>query len=128
MINKILPKIKNGSAYNVFFDAAISNSENDDNRNFLSSNVYFSGSQKYVWPIQSQKDFGADSLQIAVNNLITNSLSGLVYTGSDLFIDKSDNELLLRFYQLSLFTFPFVRDNTNSITITQEPYSSGSKD
>ncbi|MGP6207155.1 TIM-barrel domain-containing protein [Cuniculiplasma sp. SKW3] len=90
---------------------------------FILSRSGFAGSQRYaaIWSGDGNGNFEGMALQIPL--LSSLSISGVPYVGCDLggFLNYSDPELLLRFYQMALF-FPVYRNHKSKTENDQELY------
>lgn len=91
--------------------------------NLILSRSGFAGIQQYaaVWSGDGNGNFKSMALQIPL--LASLSISGIPYVGCDLggFLEYTDPEILLRFYQMALF-FPIYRNHKSKTENDQELY------
>ena len=108
--------------YYAYFESMATKGANDDGK-FILSRSGFAGIQKYaaIWSGDGNGNFESLALQISL--LASLSISGIPYVGCDLggFLNYSDPELLLRFYQMALF-FPVYRNHKSKTENDQELY------
>ena len=115
-------RIRHGDVHNYYamFEARATRSALDDDK-FILSRSGFAGIQKYaaIWSGDGNGNFESMALQIPL--LTSLSISGIPYVGCDLggFLDYTDPELLLRFYQMALF-FPVYRNHKSKTENDQE--------
>lgn len=108
--------------YYAYFESMATRDALDSDKFILSRSGY-AGSQKFaaIWSGDGNGTYEGLALQIPL--LTSLSISGIPYVGCDLggFLDYSDPEGLLRFYQMAIF-FPVYRNHKSKTENDQEPY------
>ncbi len=93
---------------------------------FILTRAGFPGVQRYaaLWTGDNQADWG--QLEMSVPQLLTLSISGLPFVGSDVggFGDDADPELMVRWTQLGAF-YPFFRNHSSKYSNRREPWVFG---
>ncbi|MDF1499112.1 MAG: glycoside hydrolase family 31 protein [Anaerolineales bacterium] len=92
-------------------------------RPFILSRSGWAGNQRYAWNWTGDVESTWDGLQVTLNLLLGMSLSGIVFTGSDIggFSGDPTPELMVRWMQLAAFT-PFFRTHSSAISAPREPW------
>ncbi|KAK2962485.1 putative Neutral alpha-glucosidase AB [Blattamonas nauphoetae] len=92
-------------------------------RPFILSRSFFAGTQRYaaVWTGDNQASWA--HLKGAVEQLLTLSMSGIPFVGTDIggFFNNPEKSLLVRWYQFACFT-PFFRSHGHLETRHKEPW------
>ena len=83
---------------------------NPDKRPFIVSRSGWAGNQRFAWNWTGDVESTWDGLKVSLNMMLGMSLSGILFTGSDIggFSGEPSPELMLRWMQLAAFT-PFFR-------------------
>ncbi|MEM0120630.1 MAG: glycoside hydrolase family 31 protein [Thermoprotei archaeon] len=99
---------------------------NADKRWFILTRAGFPGIQRYaaLWTGDNQADWG--EMEMSIPQLLTLSLCGLPFVGSDVggFGDDADPELMVRWTQLGAF-YPFFRNHSSKDSNRREPWVYG---
>lgn len=97
---------------------------NPNERPFILSRSYFSGSQKYVciWTGDNQATW--NDLEESIAHIFIFGLCGFPYVGADVGGFKNDPSprLLLRWFQAAAWTNPFFREHSIIDSKSREPY------
>ena len=92
-------------------------------RPFVLTRSFFFGSQKFgaMWCGDSQSIY--DDIPATLNMLLANSVSGIIFGGSDLpgFAGIPEEDLWVQEYQIGVF-YPFFRAHANKDTLVREPW------
>lgn len=92
-------------------------------RPFVLTRSFYLGSQKYSahWNGDMASDF--DNLSLSPLMMIQLSISGYSFVGADVggFANKTNEETLLRWYQIGIF-YPFLRSHSHNETRRREPW------
>jgi len=95
-------------------------------RPFILSRSGFIGIQSFaaLWTGDNQADWA--HLEISIPQLLNLGLSGIPFIGADVggFLDDTDPELLIRWYQLGVF-YPFFRNHGDINSRRKEPWCFG---
>lgn len=99
---------------------------NGEDRPFVLTRSFFSGSQRYVSAWTGDNIGNWDHLKKTVSMLLSVSISGFPFIGSDVggFFDNPEEELLIRWYQSGAF-YPFFRAHAHIETKRREMWLFG---
>lgn len=139
----ILPKdvvhykgVKNKEIHNIYgllmsaatsqglIDRNLQNKEKSHLRPYMVSLDIFSGSQKFVWSWTGNKDSTWEELKKSLSQIVASGISGFPFTGCDVggFNGSPSDELIIRWFQLAAWTYPFFRQQSSSKSARREPY------
>ena len=92
-------------------------------RPFILSRAFFAGSQRHVAVWTGDSTASWDHLKLVTPMLLSLSLSGISFVGSDIggFFENPEPELLIRWYETAIYT-PFCRAHAHSDTARREPW------
>lgn len=93
-------------------------------RPFILTRSFFAGSQKYAFTWTGDNLADWDHLRNSISMTLTLGVCGFPFSGSDVggFFKSPDQELLLRWYQLGAFCYPFFRCHCHHLSERREPY------
>ena len=102
----------------------ILNRSPDHDRPFVLTRSYFSGSQKYAWSWTGDNAASWEHLAISLPMILTNGICGMPFTGADVggFLKSPDAALLIRWFQLAAWTYPFFRQHCHHKSWRREPF------
>ncbi len=99
-----------------------------DRRPFLLTRAGWAGVQRYAWHWTGDTVSSWEDLQMTLPSLLGLSLSGIIFSGSDIggFNGQPDSELYLRWFALSSLV-PFLRVHSAATAPPREPWRYGSE-
>jgi alpha 1,3-glucosidase len=106
------------------YEGHVSRNANRDERPFVLTRSFFSGSQKYAWMWTGDNTADWDQLRNSVTEVLSLGICGFPFAGADVggFFESPDPELLTRWYQLGAFCYPFFRCHCHHLSARREPY------
>lgn len=106
------------------YDGLVKRNEDQNERPFLLTRSFFSGSQKYAWMWTGDNSASWEHLKDSISQTLTLGVCGFPFSGSDVggFFDSPDQELLYRWYQVGAFCYPFFRCHCHHLSSRREPY------
>lgn len=106
------------------YEGLINRNEDKNSRPFILTRSFFAGSQKFswTWTGDNYADWGVLKRSLSVH--MNMGLNGFPFTGSDVggFTGDPSGELLVRWFQLAAFTYPFFREHCYYGSEYREPY------
>lgn len=95
-----------------------------DIRPFMLSRSFFSGIQKYSVTWTGGNSASWKMLRQSISMILSSSICGIPYTGSDIggYFGTPDKDLLVRWYQLGAWVYPFFRCHYTKNSPPREPY------
>lgn len=93
-------------------------------RPFLLTRSYFAGSQKFAWTWTGDSTASWEHLSVSLQMVLTCSLCGMPFTGADLggFLRSPDGPLIIRWFQLGAWLYPFYREHCHHKSARREPF------
>jgi len=106
------------------FVRSLLNRTNFECRSFTLTRSFFAGSRKYAWTWCGDNSARWMDLRVSIANLIVSGLNGIAFTGADVggFFGNVTAELLVRWYQVGAWCYPFFREYANVRSSYREPY------
>ncbi|OHS93249.1 Neutral alpha-glucosidase C [Tritrichomonas foetus] len=100
------------------------NSQLKPQRPFLLSRSWGPGSQKFTWQWNGDNSADFNNLLKSIAMTITTGMLGMPLAGTDIggFGGNPSVELLVRWYQASVFLYPFMREHASIDSPFREPY------
>lgn len=125
-------KIENRAVHNLYgqmmikstFNGLLNRNEDKNERPFILTRSFFAGSQKYAFTWSGDNAADWDHLRNSISMTITLGVCGYPFSGSDIggFFRSPDQELLLRWYQVGAYCYPFFRSHCHHLSEHREPY------
>lgn len=96
----------------------------EDDRPFILTRSFFAGSQKYAFTWTGDNTASWQQLRASLPMVLSLGISGMPYCGADVggFFDSPDQMLLVRWYQMGAWLYPFFRCHSHHNSERREPY------
>lgn len=106
------------------FQGLVQRNPDYSKRPFVLTRSYFAGSQKYAWTWTGDNTASWEHLSVSLPMVLTSSVCGMPFTGSDLggFLKSPDGPLLIRWFQLGSWLYPFFREHCHHKSARREPF------
>ncbi|OHT00915.1 Neutral alpha-glucosidase AB [Tritrichomonas foetus] len=106
------------------FEGVLKRNPDQEERPFVLTRSYFAGTQKYAFMWTGDNTADWDHLRNSISMTLTLGISGFPYSGSDVggFFNSPDHDLLLRWYQVGAYCYPFFRTHCHHKSDHREPY------
>jgi alpha 1,3-glucosidase len=106
------------------YEGQLSRNANRDERTFILTRSFFSGSQKYAWTWTGDNTADWNHLRNSLPEILSLGISGFPFAGADVggFFGSPDTELLVRWYQVGAYCYPFFRCHCHHLSHPREPY------
>jgi alpha 1,3-glucosidase len=93
-------------------------------RPFILTRSFFAGSQKFAWTWSGDNRARWMDLRRSVTDVVVSGLNGMPFTGADVggFFGNVTEELLVRWYQVGAWCYPFFREHADSRSSYREPH------
>jgi alpha 1,3-glucosidase len=105
------------------YQGQMNRNPNHDERPFILTRSFFSGSQKYAFTWTGDNTADWDHLRNSIPQILSLGISGFPFIGADVggFFNSPDSELLTRWYQVGAFCYPFFRCHCHHLSARREP-------
>lgn len=124
--------IENREVHNIYGHLMISathgglmkRNDDDDDRPFILTRSFFAGSQKYAFTWTGDNTASWEHMAYSISMILTLSISGMPFCGADVggFFNDPTSSLLIRWYQLASWCYPFFRAHSHHNSKDREPY------
>lgn len=123
-IHNIYGLLISAATFQGLIDRNLQNTEKAYLRPYLVSLNIFSGSQKYAWSWTGDTNSTWDDLKKSLSQVVSNGISGIPFTGSDVggYHGSPSDELIIRWFQLATWCYPFFRQQSSSTSKKREPF------
>jgi alpha 1,3-glucosidase len=93
-------------------------------RPFILTRSYFAGSQKFAWTWSGDNQARWLDMKVSVAQVVVSGLNGVPFTGTDVggFFSNPSDEMLVRWFQVGAWTYPFFREHCDHNSKFREPY------
>jgi alpha 1,3-glucosidase len=111
--------------YGLYNAAATSQAwANRQQRPFILTRSFFTGSQKYSWTWTGDNTASWEHLAVSVSMVLTSGIAGMPFTGADVggFLKSPDGALLVRWFQVGAWVYPFFREHCHHKAARREPF------
>ena len=125
-------KVENREIHNIYGHLMISASWgglvkrdfDEDDRPFILTRSFYAGSQKYAVTWTGDNSATWDQMRNSLPLVMSLGISGMPFSGADVggFFDTPDQFLLVRWYQLGAWCYPFFRCHSHHKSDRREPY------
>lgn len=125
-------KIENREVHNLYghmmiqstFKGILMRNSDQNERPFILTRSFFAGSQKYAFTWTGDNNADWDHLRNSISMTLSLGVCGFPFSGSDVggFFKSPDQELLLRWYQVGAYCYPFFRSHCHHLSDHREPY------
>ncbi|KAH0801954.1 glycosyl hydrolase [Histomonas meleagridis] len=124
--------IENREVHNIYGQKMIASTYNGlmkrdddmDDRPFILTRSFFAGSQKYAFTWTGDNSATWEHLRVSLPMILSLGVSGMPFVGADVggFFDSPSLELLVRWFQLAAWCYPFFRCHSHHKSERREPY------
>ena len=106
------------------YQGLINRDENHNERPFILTRSFFAGTQKYAFMWTGDNTADWEDVRNSLSMTLTLGISGFPFSGSDVggFFGSPDNNLLLKWFQLGAYCYPFFRCHCHHKSDHREPY------
>ena len=98
--------------------------DDEDDRPFILTRSFFAGTQKYAVTWTGDNTASWEQLAASIPMILSLGLAGMPYAGADIggFFESPSSQLLVRWFQLGAWGYPFFREHAHHKTDRREPY------
>lgn len=106
------------------FQGLLNRNPDSNMRPFILTRSYFAGSQKFAWTWTGDNTASWEHLAVSLSMVLTSGCCGMPFTGADLggFLKSPDGNLLIRWFQLGVWLYPFYREHCHHRSARREPF------
>ena len=124
--------IENREVHNVYgqlmvaasFGGLVKRDKDNDDRPFILTRSFFAGTQKYAFTWTGDNSATWVQMRNSLATVLSLGLCGMPFAGADVggFFRSPDPELLVRWFQLGAWCYPFFRCHSHHRSERREPY------